>query len=168
MSEENENLKSPPLPGGVKRESTFTNPYTLTKEDTADCVTVACSISKHDYNFLKCIRPSWGTNASVIGLLWKKLCNELNKRNITDVSNVTEFEQFVLKCHIVGDDEMREFRRRFPNGTLNGPMSETSTSNDGPGTGTACDNAPTATTIGANVQGGSGESRGRSRKGKKG
>lgn len=105
----NEIDESTPTQQPPVREPTFTNPYTLTKEATAECVTVACSISKHDYNFLKCIRPSWGTNASVIGLLWKKLCNELNKRNITDVSNVTEFEQFVLKCHIVGDEEYQQY-----------------------------------------------------------
>ncbi len=120
----------------------FVNPYADIEETPAK---LACLITTSDYNYVKCIRPGHGTNTGVIGTLWKKLVNELNKRNIHSVADIDEFERFVANCRIVSYEEGRvldvleeqkgvervnggsapvaERSRRFPNSPTNGNLS---------------------------------------------
>lgn len=152
----------------VTKKPVFVNPYAAIDrgDDNANVTTVVCKIATDDYNYVKCIRPSLGTNTGVIGNLWKKLINELKRRNITDVSDIDQFEQFVTGCHIISDEEYRE--RGFSDGTPNGPMPETITSDDSTRTGEPRDNAPAATAVSSDVQSGGGKSRRGSRKSKEG
>jgi hypothetical protein len=113
-----------------------------------------------------------GTNTAVVGTLWKKLVNELNKRNIKSVADVSEFEHFIANCHIISNQEFEQFERCRGSGlfdsSVDGTMPNTASSNEPARTGESRGSAEAATTIGTDVQGGGGEKGGRSRKGKKG
>ncbi len=162
----------------------FANPYA----DSGELSTkLTCQITPDDYNYIRCIRPSHGTNTGVIGTLWKKLINELNKRNIHSIADIEEFERFVANCRIVSYEEGRivdEFNYKFSqlsgntksssiggtglsNSPVNGDLSNSTSSSVGDGTKEPSHSPSSATPVGTNLQSGSGKGRGRSGKNQK-
>ena len=97
-----ENTTTPAPLASAPGNEPFANPYAEAGDTSTKLI---CKITPSDYNFVRCIRPSQGTNTGVIGTLWKKLVNELNKRNIHSIADVNEFERFVANCRIVSYDE---------------------------------------------------------------
>lgn len=83
----------------------FKNPYVKNPDKK-----IFIHISLDDYNLFKCTHPGNGTLSSTFGTIIFKLANELRQRNITDVSKSTDFEQFIIGCHIVSDSEYRRLR----------------------------------------------------------
>ena len=73
----------------------FENPY-LSCADKR----LTTDVSKEDYYLIKSMRPGASTITGTLGTLWHKLCNELRKRNICDVSKIDEFEHFVANSEL--------------------------------------------------------------------
>ncbi len=147
----------------------FANPYA----DSGELSTkLTCQIAPDDYNYIRCIRPSHGTNTGVIGTLWKKLINELNKRNIHSIADIKEFERFVANCRIVSYEEGRivdEFNYKFSqlsgntksssiggtglsNSPVNGDLYNSTSSSVGDRTKESGSTATSVETVGANLQ----------------
>lgn len=85
----------------------FLNPYVTELELAKFCrqppptqFAINFYISKADYDLLKTTRVQTGTLSITGSTLLNKLCNELRKLNITDISRVDDFESFVANCNI--------------------------------------------------------------------
>jgi len=164
---------SPPSAPTPVKSQTLSNPYFKDADLSAKLV---CPITPSDYNFVKCIRPSHGTFTSVVGTLWKKLVNELYARNITEISKVNEFEQFVAGCHLISHDEyVRYIPAGLPRGNgglphrpVDGTVSETTASDDRGREEKSRADAASAPAERTDVQSGTGEKGRGGRKGAKG
>jgi hypothetical protein len=166
------------LPPAEDGNQPFGNPYVESPQGGPQpLTTVMCKIHTLDYNLIKSIRPAQGTNTGVIGTLWKKLVNELSRKDISDFSKVDEFERFIANCHIVSHEdytmlvnqsEERNRLRGLLNGTISRAVSDTAASDESTGPGEPRAGAEAAKAVGTDVQGGSGVQRRRSSKDKKG
>ena len=75
----------------------FSNPYASEKSTRV----VMVDVGQEDYYLIKTLRPEQGTMSGVLGTLWKKLCDELRRRDFGDYTHREEFEKFVMTCRIV-------------------------------------------------------------------
>ena len=58
-----------------------------------------------DYRLVQRIRTVRGTSQTTINILWKKLCNELRTRGITDYTREVDFVDFVTRCQLILPEE---------------------------------------------------------------
>lgn len=93
----------------------FINPY---NDPSIEVQQVVADISVIDYNFIKCIRPRNGTLTGVVCILWKKVVEECRARGITDFNQVSEFEQFLLTCRLVPNEELEQLKVEAAKGSL--------------------------------------------------
>lgn len=87
----------------------FSQPYTDIISNWSDDEQVSRlnnNIPKEEYRLVKHLRPEQGTMSFTINHLWKKLCDELRKRQITDYSRVRDFEDFVTRSVLVLPEEL--------------------------------------------------------------
>lgn len=77
-------------PATEEQSSTkLTNPYPW-NPDTVERLNLV--VSKEDFAFIRSSMPGRnGTQQAVLGTMYKKLCNELRKRNITSYSDADRF-----------------------------------------------------------------------------
>ena len=134
----------------------FNNPYSGLK----DVKRITTDVSSGDYYLVKSMRPELATITATLGTLWQKLCYELRKRNITDVTRVSDFEQFVATCRIT-DEPSSGSGGGLSSGSTGGPHGTTPTSNVGGGTTQSGPSDSSATAVVPNLQSGG-------RKGRKG
>lgn len=82
----------------------FVNPWKGYDED--QCSRLNSNVPTEIYNFIRFIRPDGGTMTTTINILFQKLVNELQQRNITANCDVAEFERFVAECVIIHPSDL--------------------------------------------------------------
>ncbi len=86
-------------------DTKFINPYLVDKPSFAGVGKNLCrapaSIGVDDYNLIRSIRPTNGTIITTQNILWKKLCDMLRDRGITDFSRHKDFEELVANLQLV-------------------------------------------------------------------
>ena len=97
----------------------FINPYRACHKQPSERspTRLNMDISVEDYDFIRCLRTSTGTMTTTVGILYKKLINELKRRNITDVTKRSEFEHFVVNCELTCPDYKPTEQRSTSRGT---------------------------------------------------
>ena len=149
----------------------FLNPYDAPKarERGIDLVQVTCPVYKNEVDFFRLIRPTQGTITGIIGLMWRKLYQECNERQINDYSSQGEFEQFIAGARLVSADEWAEYRRLrgrgLPDGTAGGTLPQPAPSHVGCGEAQSRNDDTTNAAKLSNVQGRSRTKRGGHRQG---
>lgn len=88
-------------------QTEFKNPY-LDDIRAGKVTRLTTDVSDSDYTLIKCVRVGSGTISTTINLLWKKLCNELRTRGLTDFTSAEQFEQYVLNLRLVPGDEYEQ------------------------------------------------------------
>lgn len=94
-------------------------------QTTSDFLKLNCEIPPAAYNRVKACRLSHGTITTTMQLLWQKLIDELDKRNIRDWGDVKQFEHFVANAELRLPGELGS--------TFIGAHREADTSHDGQG-----------------------------------
>lgn len=86
--------------------NTFTNPYingdpaiNLSKDDTYSR-RVTFSVHDEDKVLLHLVRPRHGTETTALTILYRKLCQALRARGITDLTHAEAFEHFVANLEL--------------------------------------------------------------------
>lgn len=86
--------------------NTFTNPYingdpaiNLSKDDTFSR-RVTFSVHDEDKVLLHLVRPRHGTETTALTILYRKLCQALRARGITDLTHAEAFEHFVANLEL--------------------------------------------------------------------
>src|SRR4029077_4947096 len=84
----------------------FVNPY----GPSGDLRRIMTDVGEADYYLVKSIRPTLATITTTVGLLWKKLCYELRRQDISDYTDVERFEHFVANAVLIDADELEALR----------------------------------------------------------
>lgn len=86
--------------------NTFTNPYingdpaiNISKDDTFSR-RVTFSVHDEDKVLLHLVRPRHGTETTALTILYRKLCQALRARGITDLTHAEAFEYFVTNLEL--------------------------------------------------------------------
>lgn len=150
-------------------ELPFTNPYdpAVAREAGKQMSILNTPIYLEHATFFKLIRPALGTITTTCAILWKKLYDELNERNITDHSNQSEFEHFVTSCRLITREEWDELQQlRSVRGgrglslrPIGGTLPASSSGNDRGGDQDARDDGSANASVVSNVQSRSGTRR---------
>jgi hypothetical protein len=83
----------------------FANPYQGCQKANLEPTRFNTDCDTDEYNFIKLIRPMQGTMAITVNTLFHKLCVELKRRNIVDITSRKQFEHFVANCILHLTDE---------------------------------------------------------------
>lgn len=78
----------------------FKNPYSDFYRDQVT-VKVQTKIPANIYNRIKVLRIAPGTTEATLNLLWAKLIDALNERNITTIAEQRQFEHFVANSILI-------------------------------------------------------------------
>lgn len=114
--------------------TSFINPYRECRAAQADePARINIDIDRDDLNFIKGIRLSGGTLSTTVGILYKKLVNELKRRNITDITKRKEFEQFLVEFEFIIPRELSGSTTGIADKQANGP--DDKRGNEGTGAG---------------------------------
>ncbi len=118
-------------------EPAFSNPYDpeVAKAAGYTMTNVVCPVFTPEVDFFRLIRPAQGTITGIIGTMWRKLYNECNEREITDISKRNEFEQFLAGSKLISNAEYQEYvrlrgRGRLPNSPPSRPLPEPTASDE--------------------------------------
>lgn len=95
----------------MQNKTPFQNPY-LEQIASGKVTRLTTDISTIDYTLVKCTRVGLGTITITINILWKKLCDELRQRGITDATHTEEYEQFITNLKLVPGNEYANFTRQ--------------------------------------------------------
>jgi hypothetical protein len=75
----------------------FINPY----KGVTDSSRVTFSVASSDKLLLKLVRPRMGTETTVCSLLYKKFCDALREKGMTDFTSSKKLEEFAVNLSLV-------------------------------------------------------------------
>lgn len=80
-----------------------TNPYP--DDGKHEMFRLAGDVYGHDYHLIKNLTFRRGYVQLTVNTLWKKLCDELRKRGITDYTRSVDFVDFLERCELILPEE---------------------------------------------------------------